>query len=218
MKTMTNLARRAGQTLNRWFRIDVTETVDLGKAGTFRIRRANPEDAPALLAMHDRLSARSVHFRYLMSWRPALTDMETLCSPPGGTGKTLVATPIETPDAIVGVACYRIEPGRDVRTAEPAVLVEDTHQNRGLGRRLFRKLLRMAEADGVFAMETTVHPANDRMKWILQTSGFPAVEERDRDSLGIYLLLRSEYEADFIRDHCGAAGSYCGFQFGFGLA
>lgn len=213
MKTLIDVARRIGRGIGGRLRTGAVETLEPRDGGSFRVRRATPADAAALLAMHHRLSPRTIHFRYLMAYRPPLDHFREICRPADGAGATLVAEPAGEPGWIAGMAYYRIGGAGRARTAEAAVLVEDAHQGKGLGRHLFRRLLRLAEAERIAVMETTVDPENEPMKRILRTSGYPAAERRDGGTIAIDLLVRPEHEADFVRDRCG--DGRCGFQYGF---
>jgi GNAT superfamily N-acetyltransferase len=218
---MNAFATRFIETLRGWFRGDRPgfsgEPLRLENGETFRIRPATGEDVPAILAMHERLSPGSIFYRYLAFYRPGRADISAICHSSREAGAALVAEAEGTQGRIIGLAYFRTDRDRlGPPAAEPAVLIEDAYQNKGLGRHLFNRLIGIAESRRIAVMDATLHPDNERMKWIIRTAGWPAAEAREEDSLSIRLLLRPEYEAAFFQDYCLGPGRSCGWEFGWG--
>jgi RimJ/RimL family protein N-acetyltransferase len=138
---------------------------------TVWIRLARPEDADAVAAMHERCSAQSRYLRYLSGanqWR----DISLRRLSGGHRGATLVVMSEE--GAIVGLGnVFPAEPD-DGHGAEIAAIVEDAYQGRGIGTRLVRHMLELAELIGfqevvaiVLAQNTTMLRALEetRLDW-----------------------------------------------------
>jgi RimJ/RimL family protein N-acetyltransferase len=71
---------------------------------------------------------------------------------------------------VVGIAYYCVEPNKP-SSAEPAILVEDEYQGRGLGKQLAKKLCQYARKLGVKEFVCYSHPANRRLLRMIERSG-----------------------------------------------
>lgn len=158
------------------------KTTTLRDGTVVLVRPARAGDARAIVEMHERLSADSVYYRYLRPYTPILEEIERICRLGDDEGAAYVATPRHDSNHVIGVAYYLIYPDRQPLTAEPAVLVEDQFQNRGLGRILLLRLGQEARAQGICMFETVVHPANRRITHIMQRIG---VDHRPRFDHGV---------------------------------
>lgn len=135
--------------------------------GTVWIRLSRPEDADAVAAMHERSSEQSRYRRYLAltEWREV--NLRRLSG--GHRGATLVAMSEE--GDIVGLGnVFPNEPG-DETAAEIAVIVEDAYQGRGVGTRLVRHMLDVAERLGFQEIVATVLAENTGMLHVLEATG-----------------------------------------------
>jgi AcrR family transcriptional regulator/RimJ/RimL family protein N-acetyltransferase len=134
---------------------------------TVWIRLARPEDADAVAAMHGRCSAQSRYLRYLSGankWR----DISLRRLSGGHRGATLVVMSEE--GAIVGLGnVFPAEPD-DGHGAEIAVIVEDAYQGRGIGTRLLRHLLELAERIGFHEVVAIVLAQNTMMLRVLEAT------------------------------------------------
>jgi AcrR family transcriptional regulator/RimJ/RimL family protein N-acetyltransferase len=136
--------------------------------GTVWIRLARPEDADAVVAMHERCSELSLHRRYLAGvseWR----DVNLRRLTGGHRGATLVVMSEE--GAIVGLGNLFPDEPRDGHSAEIAVIVEDAFQGRGIGTRLVRHMLELAERLGFQEVVATVLAENAGMLHVLEATG-----------------------------------------------
>ncbi|MGN6608347.1 MAG: GNAT family N-acetyltransferase [Jatrophihabitans sp.] len=131
---------------------------------TVWIRLGRPADADAVAAMHDRCSQRTLYRRYLAGggeWR----DVTLRRLSGGHRGATLVVMSEE--GAIVGLGnVFPDEPG-DGGTAEIAELVEDAYQQRGVGTRLLRHMIALAQQLGFRALVAHVLAENAKMLRVL---------------------------------------------------
>lgn len=137
---------------------------------TVWIRLARPEDADAVAAMHERSSEQTRYRRYLQAvseWRGI--NLRRLSG--GHRGVTLVVMSQE--GAIVGLGnVFPDEPG-DGRAAEIALIIEDAYQGRGIGTRLLRHMLELAEQLEFREVVATVLAENSDMLHVLERTGLP---------------------------------------------
>ncbi|MEA2272497.1 MAG: hypothetical protein QOI98_1205 [Solirubrobacteraceae bacterium] len=101
-----------------------------------RIRYIRPTDRDRLATAHGRLSAETIHKRYLAA-KPRLTAAELayLTEVDGRNHVAVVAVLADSPDEIVAVGRFvRLQDEPDA--AEVAIVVGDCHQGHGLGRQL----------------------------------------------------------------------------------
>src|SRR5215813_3688075 len=96
-----------------------------------RIRAIRPHDKPELAAALAHLSFESVHNRFLGA-KPTFSPAELryLTEVDGWDHVALVASPVDDPEAIVGVARF-VREVNDPETAEFAIVIDDAWQ--GLG-------------------------------------------------------------------------------------
>ncbi|MEI6621714.1 MAG: GNAT family N-acetyltransferase [Actinomycetes bacterium] len=127
---------------------------------TVWIRLARPDDADAVAAMHKRCSERTRFLRYLQAvseWR----DLYLRWLSGGHRGATLVAMSEE--GTIVGLGNVFPDESDRPHVAEIAVIIEDDYQNRGLGTRMIRHMLELAEQLGFHEVIATVSTENTGM-------------------------------------------------------
>lgn len=139
----------------------------IGAAGTVWIRLARPEDADAVAAMHERCSQQSLYLRYLSGvgeWR----ELALRWLSGGHRGATLAV--MNEGGAIVGLGHVFPDVSNDVDAAEIAVIVEDAYQHCGIGTRLVRHLLGLAERLGFDEVVATVLAQNTGMLRVLEAT------------------------------------------------
>jgi acetyl coenzyme A synthetase (ADP forming)-like protein len=147
----------------------------LRDGGSVHIRAIRPADRVPLVAFFQRLSARSVYFRFFQT-KTRLTDQElqyfTELDFRRHVG--LAATLRESgEERFIGVGRYICSPVDDPPTrAEVAFAVADVHQGRGLGTLLLEHLADLARAQGITEFEADVLGENNRMLQVFATSGF----------------------------------------------
>src|SRR6266516_2481922 len=145
----------------------------LRDGGSIHVRAIRPDDRQRLLDHFQRLSARSVYFRFFGAKR-RLTDAELdqFTRLDFAQRVALVATLLEDgEERIIGVGRYAVLPGKPT-AAEVAFAVADEHQGRGVGTLLLDHLVRVARAGGVRQFQADVLGENNRMLQVFATSGF----------------------------------------------
>jgi acyl-CoA synthetase (NDP forming)/GNAT superfamily N-acetyltransferase len=132
------------------------------------IRPIRPQDDAAVLALHGRLSRRSVYFRFF-SPVPRLTrdQLEQLVKVDYVDAMAFVA---ERDDRIIGFGHYYRIKGTD--HAEVAFTVEDAYQGRGVGTLLLQRLIDVARSCGIRVFEADVLGENTRMLGVFKNMGF----------------------------------------------
>jgi GNAT superfamily N-acetyltransferase len=135
----------------------------------YGVRPIRPDDGPRLIALHGRLSARSVYFRFF-SPHPTLSDAEVarFTAVDYETRLALVAT---VGEHLIAVARYEREPGTS--DAEVAFVVDDAYQHHGVGSELLDELADAALARGVTAFRAETLVENRTMLDVFHHAGFP---------------------------------------------
>jgi GNAT superfamily N-acetyltransferase len=141
------------------------------------VRSIRPDDKQRLAHFHGRLSPESVYLRYF-EYKPVLSprDLAYLTELDFDRRVALVGMLSPDPTApLVGVVRYDALPGhagRPVR-AELGIVVEDQHQNRGIGTVLLKHLLGIAHDHGITEITAEVLPQNTRMLELAAGAGVP---------------------------------------------
>lgn len=168
----TNVTRRAAEQV----------TLLLPDGAELLLRPATTDDLPAVVAMHDRCSARSRRRRYpATDGQPGADRLRHLLDP--ARGMTLVAlladgAPGPVPDCggrVVAMATLVTEGV----TGEVAVLVEDAWQRRGLGGALLRRLVSYADGVGYAALVAHTHADDPALRRALDRLRRPGSLHRD---------------------------------------
>lgn len=135
---------------------------------TVWIRLARPDDADAVAAMHVRCSEHTRYLRYLQAvseWRGI--NLRWLSG--GHRGATLVA--MSEAGDIVGLGNVFPDESDQPHVAEIAIIIEDAYQGRGLGTRLIRHMVELAERLGFRELVGTVLAENAGMMRVLEMTG-----------------------------------------------
>src|SRR5262249_25706335 len=148
----------------------------LRDGGSIHIRAIRPDDKQRLLALFERLSSRSVYFRFFQT-KQRLTDEELryFTELDFVRNVALVATLREgDEERVIGVGRYfgLDEDGQPLPCAEVAFTVADAHQGRGIGTLLLEHLAAIARTHGIDTFEAYVLGENNRMLQVLDASGF----------------------------------------------
>jgi len=148
--------------------IDALGWVEPIKGGaTVWIRLARPEDTDLVAAMHERCSDLSRYRRYhtgVSEWR----DVNLRRLSGGHRGATLVVMSEE--GDIIGLGNVFPAAPDDSHSAEIAVIVEDAQQLRGIGTRLLRHMLELAQLIGFREVVAIVLAQNTGMLQVLEAT------------------------------------------------
>lgn len=152
------------------------------KTGTsMTIRPIRPEDEPAIVRFHHRLSEESVYLRYAsmmkVDQRTSHDRLSRICFIDYDRAMALVA---ETEAGeIVGVG--RLTKLQGANEAEFAVLVEDAYQGQGIGGELLRRSVQVARDEHLDRIVADVLWQNKPMQVAFERAGFELIRP---DELG----------------------------------
>jgi acetyltransferase len=146
------------------------------------IRPIRPEDEPMMVAFHERLSERSVYFRYFhllnLSQRTAHERLTRMCFIDYDRAMALVAerqSPSTGEREILGIG--RLTRLHGMKEAEMAVLISDDFHGRGLGTELLRRLVEICRTEKLERMVADILAENRSMQRICERLGFKLTYE-----------------------------------------
>jgi RimJ/RimL family protein N-acetyltransferase len=131
------------------------------------LRMARPDDRARLAAFHARLSKETVYFRYL-SAKPKLADRWLDAFTHVDPSRHVIVFALEGDD-VIAMASY--DRCGDTDGAEVAFVVDDAHQNHGIGTLLFAQLAALARAHGIHTFVADTLARNDAMLAVFRDSG-----------------------------------------------
>lgn len=171
-------------------------TVILRDGTSAIIRLARPEDFDDILVFFRRLSPESRQRRFFSPAKPDPDIVRDLCSNADPT-KQLSLVVIRTMHAegernIIATASYL---GRDRRSAEFAVAVDDAWQRKGLGTMLLERLAVLAATNGFVRFLALTMADNRPMLDIFHKSGFTLNEGLEDGYVTIDLAVQSSEES-----------------------
>ncbi len=149
------------------------------------IRPIRPEDEPAMIEFHGRLSDRSVYLRYFqplkLTQRTAHERLTRICFIDYDREMALVAERAHPDGAREILAVGRLSKLHGVNDAECAVLVRDEYQHQGLGTELVRRLLEIARDEKLDNVVSTMLSVNREMRSICNRLGFRLHADLEED-------------------------------------
>jgi acetyltransferase len=173
-----------------------SEAFTLRDGVTVMVRPIQPDDAPRLQGLFDRLSERSIFLRFL-GHRRVLTRQQAdhLANVDYRTRMAFVASLEESSkEKIIAVARYATFDGGPPDQAEAAIVVEDRFQKQGLGTHLLERLVDYGRARGIRAFVAAVHGSNAQIMRFIQRSGLPANRRMQSGVWQVEILLESSSE------------------------
>ena len=145
-----------------------TVLVDWG--ATLRIRPIRPDDEAGLRDLFARLSTKTVFQRFFRAWRKLPEEWYPRFVQVDYEHRLALVAEIDGADGarLLGVARY--EPTETDGVAEVALVVEDSWQGQGLGRRLLEAILDAADKRGIHRFRADTLSDNRRiLKLLAQT-------------------------------------------------
>jgi len=189
---------KPGANHKRTFTVTVDDT-------RITIRPAKCKDSVALYALHQRLSQSSLYYRYLQLHRPTLQEMERISSLRADQGFALVAEIVGSDPALVALAFFVQEDDRSLH-AEPAIIVDDRFQGRGLGKIMFVYLCRLAGDRRIAVLHAYIHRDNQGMRKILERIGYPVQLYPGNEIIEADIILQPQLGLGWQSDHGDAFG------------
>jgi acetyltransferase len=164
------------------------------------IRPIRPEDEPAMVKFHKRLSDSTVYMRYLgflrLEQRIAHERLTSICFVNYDREMALVAerSAYQTGENEI-VAVGRLTKSHGRNDAEVAVLVQDDFQRLGLGSELLRRLVGVARDEKLDRVFGVMGASNAVMQRIAARAGFHIVGPTEDDLIAASIELSAESAA-----------------------
>ena len=155
-------------------------TLKLEDGTELTVRPIRPEDEPAIVRFHEKLSERTVAKRYFqpmnLRQRTAHERLTHICFIDYDRQMALVAeTKSGSGEAeIVGVS--RMSKQHGTNSAYTAVIIRDDFQHKGLGTELFRRALEVARDEGLKQVHCNMLAEDQEMHHICKKLGFRVTE------------------------------------------
>jgi RimJ/RimL family protein N-acetyltransferase len=132
------------------------DIVSLSNGTEVAIRPIRRDDGARLQAAYERLSPEARYKRFLAP-KPHLNsaEVEYLVNVDGANHIALVATPVDHPEWIIGVARL-VRLGEDPQAAEFAVVIGDPWQGEGLASAMLERLVEAAPNQGIERLRATI--------------------------------------------------------------
>jgi len=164
MSPDVHTAHRAGRRAQA--RVVVPGGRPLNPQAAVTLRRYRPTDRPAVTAMSDALSERSLYQRFFTGHpRLPVGFLDRLDHSPEGRDLVLLAV---RDSLVLGVGELIVGP-EDPDRAELGLLVRDSHHRQGIGLRLVRGLLAHGQACGVGTVRVEVLTENRAVRALVAT-------------------------------------------------
>lgn len=146
-------------------------------AAPLAVRRATPEDAPAVAEMLGRLSSETRYLRYWtgrpLSGEHGRREAERITGLRAPHAFSLLATaPVEGREEVVGIA-ELVRDQQVLAVGEMALIVRDDWHGRGVGKMLTTLLLRIARAHAMRTVRGFCLPENRAMARLIRSLGEP---------------------------------------------
>ena len=168
--------------------------VAVSDGGVVHVRPIRPDDRDRLVALHSRLSERTVYLRYFAP-HPTLSerDLTHLTTVDHRDRVGLVAT---LGDAIVGIGRYdRVADS----TAEVAFNISDAHQGRGVGSVLLEHLAAAARERGITRFVADVLPQNRKMMGVFTQAGYEVSHHYEDGVIALSFEISRSEHSDRVR-------------------
>lgn len=150
-------------------------SVVLADGETGYVRAITPEDAPVLLAFHERQPRENLYRRFF-SPKPSLTPTE-LAHFTEVDFVDRVALVLEIHGEFAAWASYERWPGRD--DADVAFMVDDVHRGKGIAMLLLEHLAAIAGSNGITRFTADVLADNRPMLSVFSKAGWPVSRHFD---------------------------------------
>ncbi|MCA2215316.1 bifunctional acetate--CoA ligase family protein/GNAT family N-acetyltransferase [Jidongwangia harbinensis] len=156
--------------------MDRSADVLLSDGSAVHLRPIRPDDAPAIVEFHSKLSDRTRYLRYFSPYpRIPERDLERFVNVDHRDREAFV---IVSGPRIMAVGRYeRLGPGSP--DAEVAFVVEDAHQGRGIGSVLLEHLAEAAQENGITRFVAEVLPQNGGMLRVFSDFGYQIQRKYD---------------------------------------
>ncbi|MBF0588316.1 MAG: GNAT family N-acetyltransferase [Magnetococcales bacterium] len=158
-------------------------TLSLKDGSRLTVRSVQPQDERRVKKFLYSLSADAVYRRFMSPLRHfTLQRIRHFIYVDHRREVVVIATiPVPAGERIVGVAGYYLD--QESNRAEIALVIRDKWQGRGLGRRLFNHLAKMARSAGIQGFTAEMFTQNGAMRALFENSGMKITRNFDGDVL-----------------------------------
>lgn len=172
----------------------LSEWVELPKSGRHvELRPIRGEDEPAHLLFHQRLSPRSIRFRYFFNRKSfSHAELAQMTQIDYEREMVFIASAVHPADGgheTLGEVRSWSDP--DNICAEFSLVVRDDLRGEGLGRTLLQKMIRYCRERGTLEIVGSVLPDNKPMLALAEQLGFKCRLDEEQDLMELRLRLRS---------------------------
>ncbi len=155
-----------------------TRAFALQDGSMINLRAITIDDEDKLLSFVNRLSNRSKYLRFFDMSAWSKEDIRRYAAVDYNDRSAVVAVHGEgTEEKIIGVGRYWRPPAS--HTARIAFVVEDSHQKKGIGSRLFEMLVYIAKERDIDTFEVEILNENTEVTKMMQQSGFELVDKSE---------------------------------------
>jgi acetyltransferase len=148
------------------------DELDFPGLGNVQLRPIRPEDAPLLQSLFDTLSEQSIYFRFFSPLRQLPQNMLARFTQIDYDREVALVAIKETSDGEQMLGVVRTIQTFDPKLAEFAILVGDQWQGRGIGTALMRRCFKIAKAQGIETIWSSVLAENTQMLALGRKLGF----------------------------------------------
>jgi acyl-CoA synthetase (NDP forming)/RimJ/RimL family protein N-acetyltransferase len=159
--------------------------VVVADGGTVHLRPIRPSDAPALVAFHAGLSARTRYLRYFSAY-PRIPERD-LYRFTHVDHRQRVAFIVQLGGVLIGVGRYESTAALD--DAEVAFVVADAHQGRGIGTVLLEHLAAAGREVGIPRFHAVVLAENTAMIHVFREAGYETTRHLDHGEVTLEFAI-----------------------------
>ncbi|HUI84347.1 MAG TPA: bifunctional acetate--CoA ligase family protein/GNAT family N-acetyltransferase [Candidatus Binatia bacterium] len=157
------------------------------------IRPIRPEDEPAMIRFHEKLSERSVYLRYFqplkLTQRTAHERLTRTCFIDYDREMALVAERADAGGSPEILAVGRLSKLHGRSEAEVAAVAIDEAQHKGLGSELYRRLIQFAREEKLAKLVSNILPENREMRGLCTKLGFHVYADMEENMIHADLEL-----------------------------
>lgn len=158
-----------------------------------QVRAIRPDDKHALQSGLHRLSPDSAYFRFFRPKRDLSPQELAYFTEVDFHDHVALVAVLDGGPTLVGVGRYIVCDAKPTRSAEIALVVDETHQGLGIATLLLRHLVKIARAADISAFFATVLAENRRMLAVLDRSGLPQKRTEGGGVVVVRLSLAGEH-------------------------
>jgi hypothetical protein len=167
------------------------DTITLCNGADAIVRPISPDDGPALVEFHRRVSDQSCFFRYLTPHPILQADEVSHLTCVNGVDRAALV--VEVDGAFVAVGRY--DRLCDPNQARVAIVVGDAFQHQYIASELLGRLAHVARMAGVSQFKTEVLCEDATMLSVFQEAGFALSSKRGSDTVEVTMNIDSNLEA-----------------------